>query len=349
MIDAYASSERYLRHLLPVWEALPESERGTLYLGGRLAWSPATWGLAARPYGGVFQHPGPRVLVASQNDYRQVTTGRRVVYMNHGAGQSYGGDTDPAVSRANAYAGGDGQERTDLFLVPGPHPAARCRARYPDVPVVEIGCPALDSWLDRPPLAPTDRPVIAIAFQRATRHGDYPLCPEQISALPHYLSTLPALVQRFEVLGHGHPRAKMGLEAVYGPLGIPWTDYETVMLRADVLCVDNSSVGFEAAAVGIPVIWLNAPWYRRDVEHGLRFWGATGVGTEVDEPADLIPAIEAALTLRRGWYGPGDTERRMLREVYSYLDRRCAQRAAAAIVALDDAGRAQEMLAGVTP
>jgi hypothetical protein len=204
--------------------------------------------------------------------------------------------------------------------------------------VVEIGCPALDAWIGRPARRePHEKPVVALAFQRTTRHGDYPLCPEHVSALPHYLSALPTLAERFEVLGHGHPRARHGLEAAYMPLGIPWVDWETVMLEADVLCVDNSSVGFEAAAIGLPVIWLNAPWYRREVTHGLRFWGAAGVGTEVDEPADLIPAIESVLTVR-SWYGNGFGPHRMrLAQVYTGLDGHCAERAAAAIVALEAA------------
>jgi hypothetical protein len=340
VIDALASQPHYLRHLYPVWQALPEEYRGTLYLTGRASWE-APFYDTGRVYSGLFQRPGPRVLVASQTDYRQVSTGRRVIYMNHGAGQSYGGDPDPAVSRDASYAGGDGQDRTDLFLVPGPHPAQRCRERYPDIPVVEIGCPALDSWLNRPARRePHEKPVVALAFQRATRHGDYPLCPEHVSALPHYLSALPALMERFEVLGHGHPRAKAGLEAVYGPLGIPWVDWETVMLTADVLCVDNSSIGFEAAAIGLPVIWLNAPWYRREIDHGLRFWGTAGVGMEVDEPAALVPTVETALRIWLGWYGlaPADQQ---LSYVYTRLDGHCAQRGAAAIVALDAAELAE--------
>lgn len=333
MIDAYASQERYLRHLLPVWQALPAEERGSLYLGGWLG--PQMLSLDASRYDSTtFQRPGPRVLVASHMDYQMVTTGRRAIYMQHGAGQSYGGDSDPAVARASAYAGGDRQERTDLFLVPGPHPAMRCRERYPEIPVAEIGCPALDSWMgSRPERKPLGTLTVVLAFQRASRHGDYPLCAEHASAFPHFAPVLSELTRRYRVLGHGHPRARMGLEAVYGPLGIPWVGYREAMTSADALCVDNSSIGFEAAAIGIPVVWLNAPWYRREVEHGLRFWGETGVGVEVDDPADLVPAVEVAVATRRGW---GDyAGREALKRVYSVLDGTSAQVAADAIVALD--------------
>lgn len=336
MIDAYASQERYLRHLLPVWQALPEEDRGSLYLGGWLGPQNRSLG-AARYDSTTFQRPGPRVLVASHGDYQMVATGRRAVYMQHGAGQSYGGDQDPAVARASAYAGGNGQGHTDLFLMPGPHPAGRCRRRYPSIPVVEIGCPALDSWAEVQPDRPApQKPTVVLAFQRASRHGDYPLCAEHASALPHYAPVLPDLAWRYRVLGHGHPRARMGLEAVYGPLGISWVDYREVMGSADVLCVDNSSIGFEAAAIGIPVVWLNAPWYRRDVEHGLRFWSEAGVGVEVDDPADLMPAIASVVTARRGWGDPAG--RPALERVYTHMDGLSAQRAADAIVALDREG-----------
>lgn len=360
MIDAFASRPHYLRALLPVWEALPPEHRGTLYVGGRLVGDPQATAARALPKNMTLLSAGPRVLVASQLDYQTVAARRRCVHMQHGAGQSYGGDSDPAVSRASSYAGGDNQDRTDLFLVPGPHPAQRCRARYPYIPVAEIGCPALDRWLridregrarkelgavaDRaltraaPPrpnveCTSADPPVVALAW-----HWENELCPETRSALPHFRSALPELISRYAVLGHGHPRARDLAQSVYEPLGIPWVDYDTVMTMASVLVVDNSSIGFEFAATGRPVVWMTPPWYRRDAIHGLRFWDEAQV--QVESPDDLLGAVAEALD------HPPVAD---LSGVYTYLCGHSAEHAVAAILALDETEADVRPLAGVTP
>lgn len=321
MIDAYCSRLHYLAHLAPVWEALPPEHRGTLYVGGRLVGDARAKALGAVPKNMTLLSPGPRVLVASQLDYQDVSVRRQVVYMQHGAGQSYGGD--PESARAASYAGGDNQDRTDLFLMPGPHPAQRCRERYPHIPVVEIGCPALDRWLLNPPPKPRES-VVGLAWHWENTW----LCPESRTALPHFRSALPDLMERYAVIGHGHPRARDLAESVYEPLGIPWVDYDTLMTLASVLVVDNSSIGFEFAATGRPVVWMTAPWYRREVSHGLRFWDEAHV--QVESPEDLIPAVESALA------SPPAVD---LSGVYTYLDGRSAKRAAQAIVALDEPAR----------
>jgi CDP-Glycerol:Poly(glycerophosphate) glycerophosphotransferase len=324
VIDCYVSRRHYLSHVAPVWGALPSEQRGTLYVGGRLVGDAAVQVLGAISKNMTLLSPGPRVLVASQMDYQQVAQRRRVVYMQHGSGQSYGGDPDPAVNRAASYAGGDNQDRTDLFLMPGPHPAQRCRERYPHIPVEEIGCPALDRWLNDPPLAAKE-PLIALAWHWENNS----LCPESRTALPHFRSALPGLMDRYAVIGHGHPRAKGLAESVYAPLGIPWVDYETVMTFASVLVTDNSSIGWEFMATGRPVVWLTPPWYRRDVDHGLRFGPAFKAQghVEVESPEDLLGAVESVLT------SPPVMD---LSGVYSHLDGRSLERAAAAIVALDE-------------
>lgn len=333
MIDAYAGRAHYLAHLAPVWAALPPEHRGTLYVGGRLVGSAQVVAAGAVPKNMTLLSAGPRVLVASQLDYQTVATHRRVVYMNHGSGQSYGGDSDPAISRASSYAGGDNQDRTDLFLVPGPHPAQRCKARYPHIPVAEIGCPALDRWLLNPP-RPAKKPVVALAW-----HWENELCSETRSALPHFRSALPDLMERYEVSGHGHPRARYLAQSVYEPLGIPWVDYDTVMTMASVLVVDNSSIGFEFAATGRPVVWMTPPWYRRDASHGLRFWDEAQV--QVESPGDLLGAVADALD------HPPSAD---LSGVYTYLCGHSAEHAVAAILALDETeADSMRPLAGVTP
>jgi glycosyltransferase involved in cell wall biosynthesis len=82
----------------------------------------------------------------------------------------------------------------------------------------------------------------------------------------------------------------------YARAGIPVVEeFPDVMRQADVYACDNSSTLYEFASTGRPVVVLNAPWYRRTVEHGLRFWSAANVGVQCDDPADLSSAILRAL------------------------------------------------------
>ena len=96
--------------------------------------------------------------------------------------------------------------------------------------------------------------------------------------------------------------------------------------------VDNSSIGWEFLSLDRPVVWLNAPWYRRNVNYGLRFWDFADAGVQVEEPHDLRFAITEALM---------DTNRARRREavadIYAYTDGRASERAARAIEEWHDA------------
>jgi len=319
-IDAFMSQPHYRTHLEPIWDALDESERGEFYLGSALA------SRADQLPNGALRRAGPRVLVASYSDYLRCAGSRRVVYCQHGSGQSYA--DDPSLARNGSYAGGDGLDAVDLFLVPGPHPAQRTRARYPHTPVAEIGCPALDCWLtgDRP-WEREPKPVVAIVFHWNCTGG------EAGTAFRHYVPALNLLARsEWEVLGHCHPRARSFVEPEYHRAGIRWASYNEVMSRASVIVVDNSSIGFEIAATGRPVVWLNAPWWRRDTAHGLRFGPEAGVGVEVESPSQVVGAVSAALAV--GTWRFADPRWDLVRKVYTHLDGHSAQRAAEAIRSL---------------
>jgi hypothetical protein len=308
-VDCLATKPWYWRHLAPVWDALPHLVRGNLATPDS-----RTGTVGSRP-----------TLVASWTDAQHVA---QAILMEHGAGQSYGGD--PAAGCHPSYAGGGERDNVILSLVPGPHPAARERAAGRNV--VMVGCPALDRWIGDPqrpagPTHPTQNreqggqpagsPLVALAFHWPNR-----LCPEADWALPHYAPALADLPRQLDVAGHAHPRAARRLAPYYRRAGIPTINYDDVLSRAQVVVVDNSSIGFEAAAVGKAVVWLDAPWYRS--HHGLRFFDACP--ERVGDPGDLPDAIEAALA---GSWG----RRTDVGAVYAYLDDRAAQRAADAIVA----------------
>ena len=339
-VDFLAGETHYLDHLHPIWQALPPERRGAILL---VKSSPASdrpsvlkaYALTRR-YEGCAAFPdtaraadaaawlrgrtGP-VVTASVNDARLVQkSGRPQVFCEHGAGQSYS-------SEHPSYAGGrGGRQNVRLFLCPNEAVAERNRRAYPGVPAVVIGCPKLDAWHREPPKPRSEPPVVALSF-----HWPCEVCPETRWAFPHYRKGLGTVARdpRWQLIGHGHPRALSALRGHYATLGVEVVEqFAEVVARADCYVCDNSSTMFEFASLGRPVVVLNAPWYRREVEHGLRFWEAAGVGVQCDEPEDLPEAIVTALQ--------DAPERRRAREAavalaYAYTDGRAAQRAAKAI------------------
>lgn len=210
---------------------------------------------------------------------------RRIVLAQHGAGQSYGGD--PRTARHPCYAGGEGNDDVGLFLVPNEHSAARWRRAYAQTPVAIVGSPRLESL---PARAPGPGPVIAVSF-----HWDNAKIPEQRSAFDHYRTAVLDLARRYSVIGHAHPKRR-DLVGFYHRAGIPFVEtFDDVCRQADLYVCDNSSTIYEFASTGRPVVVLNMPAYRRDVQHGLRFWDASRVGVNVSDPRDLVDLVTDAL------------------------------------------------------
>jgi hypothetical protein len=210
-------------------------------------------------------------------------TQRRIVLMQHGAGQSYS-DENPA------YPGGRDNDAVGLFLTPNHHSADRWRARYPRAAVEVVGSPRLD---DLPVRSPGEGPVVAFGWHWSCSHS-----PECSTAFPFYSQGVLAAARTYTVLGHGHPR-RSDLARFYRKAGIEYVpSFEEVCRRADVYVADNTSSLFEFAATGRPVVVLDSPRYRRDVDHGLRFWDAADVGVRIQRPEQLVPAIARALELR---------------------------------------------------
>lgn len=218
-------------------------------------------------------------LVASYPDMRDARkAGLRVVLMQHGIGQSYSDDNPH-------YPGGRDNDGVGLFLAPNDHAADRWRNAYPAARVEVVGTPRLDDLHRRQPGPET----VALSFHWNAYHT-----PEARSAYGPFSEALADLARRFHVIGHAHPRRDMA--SIYAKLGIEYVrSFDEVCERADVYVADNTSSLYEFASTGRPVVVLNAPWYRREVRHGLRFWDAADVGIQVDEPAALGDAVAEAL------------------------------------------------------
>jgi hypothetical protein len=260
-------------------------------------------------------------LVASHRDLQAARKrgAENIVLAQHGAGQSYGGD--PKTARNPSYPGGDDNDDVGLFLAPNDHAGDRWRERYPRACVRVVGSPRLDTIPGKQLDVIDDHPVVAVSF-----HWDPAFSPEAKSAFAWYRTAVARLAERYKILGHGHPKATH-LPKFYRRNGIEFVrDFDEVCRRADIYVTDNSSTLFEFAATDRPVVVMNAPWYRRDVHHGLRYWEDASVGLAVDRPGELEDAVTEALRDGRGL-----TRAAAVAHVYRYRHD-AAVRAAEAII-----------------
>lgn len=303
-IDVAVSEPHFLEHAAPVLAALPPDRRGVIRvfngftgIDGRLA----TEAIAARLGIGVtigWEGEVRPTLTASVGDAARTQKAGRsaIALIEHGSGQSFGADPDPAVALDRSYPGGKGRGMVGLFIAPNAHAAGRDAARYPAAATAVVGCPKLDAI---PARNPASEPVIAVSF-----HWDCRKCPETQTGWPEFKAALPWLARRYRMIGHAHPRIIDELEPEYKSMGIEVVrSFRDVLARASVYINEGSSTLFEAAAAGIPVIPLNPSFFRRHVLHGLRFYEAAGVGRNVSArnrhdnsiAGKLVEAIEEAL------------------------------------------------------
>ena len=280
MIDLFASEPHFIDHLAPVYRAL--GDEAAAFVVTR----PMQQHAGAREIVPGEPDPSHVVVVASYGDVRKVRRHgyTRIVRLEHGIGQSYIGVSD----RYGSYAGGRDHADVGLFLMPNAYSADRWKAAYPDAAVEIVGSPHLDALPERA----SGKQTVAIGF-----HWACYLVPETIGAWSHYRDAFAELASRFTLIAHGHPRALAArLGKIYRHANLEIVpDFHEVCRRADLYACDNSSSMYEFAATGRPVVVLNAPWYRRDVQHGLRFWEAADVGPQVESPNHLGDVIEATL------------------------------------------------------
>lgn len=290
--------------MLPIWEQLPDDMKGDIRELKYPVDPPARHRIA---------------LVAGWQDVQTLRPRHRMIYVEHGAGQAYTGDEKSAMQPGYSASGGFRHAGVELFICPSQAVASRWRT----APAHAVGCPKLDKYVNAPAI--TDR-TVCFAW-----HWDAIISPEAKTALPHYRSSLTAIVDHLEehgvtVYGHGHPRWEGAIDSLLAECGMTVLPTEQeVFAKASALFVDNSSIGMEFMALRRPVVWLNAPWYRRTVNHGGRFWDWTSGVPTIDNPVDFFTMnID---NLFNGTY-PTAEAAKSVEATYGHVDGNASKRAA---------------------
>lgn len=283
-IDVLASHWHYLDHMAPIWRALPEDRRGDVLLERpSLRAHPLAQEASGRVRNARSTAHVSRVLVAGMHDANVASRcGWGVALLEHGSGQMYDGDTSGAKTRkrSSSNAGGTGRQSIGLFLCTNEPVRQANEALYGPRAVV-CGSPRLGALEHARALhVPAERPTLALAWHWACNVAP----PWSQWLLPEFRPALRQLrsLWKGDIIGHCHPRAWHYAEQAYREVGIePVQHWSDVVMRADVVSFDNTSVGWEAAALGIPVVLCETPKWKRTVEHGLRFWTYADIGPTV--------------------------------------------------------------------
>lgn len=274
------------------------------------------------------------MLVGGYADVKDFPT-RNYIYVEHGAGQSY---IAPPIESREAlllhnqtqayYSGGKHHQKCALFLCPNEEVAARWQHRYPDKPTAVVGCPKLDPWHSG------DRGAVESRTVAVTFHWDalFTGSPETASAFGLYYQSVIDAATRWRaegwtVISHNHPRHDAARRFWSGPeandAGIEYVASSAEILdRASILIADNTSMQAEFLSLGRRVVWLNLPSYRKDVQHGGRFWSWPEMGgLQVNAPAELTNLNLDDV--------PETTE-----HPYAFADGHASERAAGAVLSL---------------
>lgn len=234
---------------------------------------------------------------------------------------------DPEVRGKRGYPGGDGADDVGLFLAPNEEVAAKWQARYPAASAVAVGCPALDRWHLNPPAPETPR--LVLTFHWPSGH-----CLEAGTAWPLYQryvaeQLIPlALREGWSVVGTEHPRWQKELLRSWQTMGVSAVGYDEAMETGTLLIADNTSMLPEFASTGRPILFLDSPEWRRDIDHGGRFWKWPEGQVSCESPFYLREAVEEAAADRPGARAARE---RMVRDVYGAVDGKAAERAADAV------------------
>jgi len=306
-IDFLARQEHFVDHLLPVWKALPSKKRGVFYCHIAIGEYASKKGLSYFPlvpeYLGQLhvKVPGDNPIVTCAYgdflDAYRSNPDRIFMLSEHGVGLAFGENA--------GYAGGLGRRnKVDCFMSSSRYVAEKNLATF-NAPVYIVGVPKMDkykesqfkNWMRTGSFSVQqmkESPVVCLSFHWNGSH----ISPEAGNAFALYgrPEVLELLKSKFNIIGHCHPKEREIIKPAFEKAGIPFVDsFDEVLEQADIYCNDCSSTMYEFCVTGKPVVVMNAPWFRKDVHHGLRFWDYSDVGKNVNNPKQLVQAIEEAI------------------------------------------------------
>lgn len=299
MIDFFARWSHFADHQAPIYFALEEMA-GNFYVPSAIAEHVRRLGIEP-----VVLEPRLRIdalnvapggtnplLVAATGDLAlawKSNRSRKYILMEHGVGIVYPNNA--------SYAGSRGPRGlASLTLAPNQHVYELTKSALPRMKQFIIGTPLLDRWAGKMNWTNTSSPpIVVISFHWDGRM----VAPEAGTAFKYFQHVLPELAKSdsFRLVAHAHPRNANEMRPFYEKLGIEfWESFEQVMNEADLLVCDNSSIIYMFLVPGKPVILLNSPAYRKNIDLGIRFWKYADVGEQVDDPEQLFFAIIRALS-----------------------------------------------------
>ena len=283
-LDFYASQPHYLDHMKPIWDNLNSKFKGKFIITENIEEYAK---LLKLNY--CIEEPREVItLVSSYGDYKN--TKKEVIFMEHGIGFTFSNNHP-------SYAGGKGKDRVVLFLNQHTITQIKNQKAYPLSKQEIIGVPKTDQYINLIPV-PKDKPTICLSF-----HWNCKVSPETTSAFSHYASVIPKLNKNkeFNLVFHGHPHDNKKWEKYCTKNNIKRIKtFDEVIKTADVYVADATSTSYEFAVTGKPVIILNAPWYRKNIHHGIRFWDYIP-GPQVDDPKRLELMMLRAVRNPRQW------------------------------------------------
>lgn len=210
------------------------------------------------------------IIVASRVDARAAwhQHGLPIILLEHGAGQTY---LLPDGTRVDG--GGDTKPDPNIIahLVPNRHAHQHTTHLYPNAAGHTVGSP----WLHHlQTIRRQPEPGLTVYMP----HWNPPLTTAARGSWPWAAPILRHLHdQGIRLAVSPHPRHNLNLtiHKATRNLNIPTISHQHAIQQATAIITDNTSMGWETMALGIPTIWLQTPaadthW---KTGHGLRYPG----------------------------------------------------------------------------